>query len=820
MRRLLLLAVGLLVGGAGACSGDDPAPLPPAPAVVKLVDLEDARIEGGSEDEGNAELLLAEDFEDGPGAWRLSDDVEDPLHPLTGRIGCVSLREEAGLTLNGERGSLYCLVEAEPDTCYELTGSVRTRGLMPERPELFFGGTLFVGELSAYGTPEEVFANGLSAVMLAGHELPKATGDTDWTEHRRVIRTGESTRALVIACVLSTPGSITAGEVDFRKIRLRRVSREGYWRDLLAQAVRGRQPGDPTPEGWRGERLVRGTLGAEARPSVALLPGERISFRMRLPEGAPRLRTGIGPFADALTGKEQGELVFTARLDGETILRESVALPARAIDARWTDVDVDLAAHAGAEVILELAVEGSRPGTWGAPTLRDTSARPEGANVLLVSIDTLRADHVHSYGYSRETSPRLDALAAEGARFADCTAQAPYTLPSHVSMFSAQHPSVHGVQEAGCAISSARTPMLAEILSERGWTTQAFTGGGYLSPVFGFARGFDGYCNVDPFRHATSEHLEAMIEKQPELITRELFLEYGPARIERWITDHADERFLLFLHTYAVHDFDPPPGYVERFPGPLESDIEDFFPYFDYRYITEHGIPDEILAYMIRHYDAALLHVDELIGRILDHVEALGLHDETIVVVTSDHGKELTERGIIGHGVTLYEELTRVPLIVRVPGMEPRIVTEPSMGVDIPPMILGAMGIPADPRMQGVDLLRESAPPRAIWSEVVDPLAHKYALRGAGGWKLIHGPDEREVLFVNEIPWELYDLANDHGEKENVFSTEDDRAERMARALRELRTGYEDLGKALGELGAGELDEVTLAQLRQLGYIR
>jgi arylsulfatase A-like enzyme len=153
-----------------------------------------------------------------------------------------------------------------------------------------------------------------------------------------------------------------------------------------------------------------------------------------------------------------------------------------------------------------------------------------------------------------------------------------------------------------------------------------------------------------------------------------------------------------------------------------------------------------------------------------------------------------------------------------VPGLAPRVIDEPSMSIDIPPMILGALGLPVDERMQGTDLLRTSAAPRAIWSEVYDPLAHKYSLRDAKGWKLIHGPTERELLFPNEKPWELYRLDEDPGEATDLWTDEPDRAARMSDALRELRGGFEALGEALGARGEGELDEITREQLKALGY--
>jgi arylsulfatase A-like enzyme len=802
-----------------SCSGKTPLPKGP----IKLVEVAGARVERTLEKAGTSEILLVEDFAGGTDSWRSMAEVKEMLRPAGEELSISTGEPDAPmLRLGGQRGALWRILEVEAGSYLEFTGRTRSRDLVPTTETNFFGGTLWIALLDARGEPEEILAGGLEAIALEIHQLPTGRGTTDWIEHRRVIRTPPGTRSVLLGCVLSVPVPLESGEVDFTDLQVRRVDRRSHLEDLARIAVAERSPGNPLPEDWRGERLVRGTLRGEARPALLGMPGEAISFHLSLPGESPRLEVGLGAWTEALDGAGDEDLVFTVTVEGVELLRETMPLPARYLDAHWRDVELDLARWAGEEVELTFQVVGGLPGIWGAPIVRDVAPDsdrdPAKKNILLVSIDTLRADHVHSYGYWRPTTPRLDQLATRGVRFTDCTVQSPYTLPSHVSIFSGQCPSVHGVQEAGRAISAARTPMLARILSQRGWTTRAFTAGGFVSPVFGFAEGFDGYSNIDPLRDDSSPHFQALLSQQPETISADLVREYGPERVKEWITDHADEPFFLFLHTYAVHDFDPPPGYLDRFADPDTSDLKDFMPYMDWRYITEHGISDEDLAHIVRHYDAALLYVDEVIGEVLDHLETQGLRENTIVVVTSDHGKELVERGIIGHGVTLYEEMVRVPLIIDRPGGEPGVVNRPVMSIDIAPTLLGLLGLPIDPRMQGVDLFADSIPERTIWSEVVDPLAHKYCLREQG-WKLIHDPEEREVLFPSPGPWELFSLSDDPEEKANLFEAEPRAAERLSESLLRLRGRYEELGASLGHAGEGELDEETLVQLRALGYL-
>ena len=163
--------------------------------------------------------------------------------------------------------------------------------------------------------------------------------------------------------------------------------------------------------------------------------------------------------------------------------------------------------------------------------------------------------------------------------------------------------------------------------------------------------------------------------------------------------------------------------------------------------------------------------------------------------------------------------MTQVPFIVRVPGMSPREADQPGMLIDVAPTVLGALGIPADPRMQGRNLLLEGGgAPRFIWSEI-DQLAHKYALRAPSGWKIIHGPQEDDLYFPNERAWELYDLGGDPGEVEDALAGDPERTRDLQRRLEENLSALRRFGETLGERGAGDLDEETTEMLRQLGYI-
>jgi arylsulfatase A-like enzyme len=377
---------------------------------------------------------------------------------------------------------------------------------------------------------------------------------------------------------------------------------------------------------------------------------------------------------------------------------------------------------------------------------------------------------------------------------------------------------VHGVFTQGQVLAALRTPLLAETLSAQGLATQAFAAGGFLNAVFGFDRGFDGFASsVDPLRDRASAWFDGLLADPRSGLTRELILEFDRARVERWLAEHAGERFFLFLHTYTVHDYDPPPAYLRCAEEGCTSTRSDFKPFTMHTKSPEPASATD-QAHLRHRYDAALRFIDDELGRLLDRLAELGLAESTIVAVTSDHGEEMFERGYIQHGKSLYEELTRVPLILRVPGTAPRVVQEPVMLVDLAPTLLAALGFPPDPRMQGVDLLADPPGPRLVYSEVDDLFARKTALREPGGKKLIHGPLDADVQARNEKEWELYDLAADPGEKDDLAAREPELLERLKAELERRHAQYRATGAELGAVGQGEIDDATRHQLEFLGY--
>jgi arylsulfatase A-like enzyme len=826
--RLLLgalLSVVVPVVVLGSCGGGCSDRSVPASALLRLAEAP-GRLQ--TLPRPARETLLGIEFDALPADWNLITDQKNPLATdpdlLTRELGSEGGR--TFLTLSGRGGALYKIVPVEPDTPYLFTGELRARGVVP-KSEPFFGATFWLGELSASGSPRELFGQGADVGLR--HSLPTAVGAEGWQSRLTAFRTRPETRTLIIGCVFAVNEDLETGAVDFDHLRLERIEERDLWEFRAVEAVAAAHRGDALAASaaaeWRARRSVGAMLGGEHRPAILCFPGERLELEVAVPAEDPVLELALAPWpeafrpAPAANGGSEHELVFRVRAGGKELLREPLTLASSLGAMGWRPVTVELGALAGERVTLELALDGPLPGLFGGAVVRPRAApAPEKRNVILVSIDTLRADRVGAYGAESGATPALDAFARSALVFADMTANAPYTLPAHATMFSGQFPEVHGVEDRGHVLAARRSPILARILAEHGWRTQAFVAGGFLATDFGLHAGFDGWSVIDPFRHPSSGYFDDVRRELPDQSVPALFAEPGLARVQRWIAEHADEPFFLFLHTYEVHDYDPPPGTVTCRAGGCTSELEDFRELmFPKQREPFPGTPEDRL-HLEHLYDAALAHVDAQLATLLADLERLGLDERTLVVVTTDHGEEFFERGHLQHGKTLYDEMLRIPLVVRVPGMAPGRRTDPAMQVDLAPTLLGLLGLPPDPRMQGRDLLAAAVPPLPVFAEVDDFFARKASLRD-GAWKLVHGPLDAEVSVKNTVEWQLFDLARDPGETHDLAEAEPERLERLRRQLLGFAEHLTERREQLGPLEDSEVDEATQRLLQQLGYV-
>ena len=327
---------------------------------------------------------------------------------------------------------------------------------------------------------------------------------------------------------------------------------------------------------------------------------------------------------------------------------------------------------------------------------------------ILISIDTLRADHLGAYGYSRDTSPFLDSLAARGTLFERAVVQYPSTLTSHMSIFTGLYPQEHEVLPPSTVL-SGEIETLPEMFRRHGFRTAGHTEGGFMAGGYGFARGFDEFTDT---AYGSDTDVERTVGRGLEFL-RSL---------------KAEDSFFLFLHTYAVHDpYEPPERYRSLFwPGeaPQVADSSGEF----LRQVNKGAreVADETLRYYEAQYDATIRYVDEVLQEFVGELEALGLLEETTLIITSDHGEEFGEHGKVAH-TQVYPECLIVPLLIVHPGQSigsriPDLVES----VDFAPTLLELAGIEPPEAISGkslVDLMRGESrrdPTSQAYAEVLD----------------------------------------------------------------------------------------------------
>ena len=496
-------------------------------------------------------------------------------------------------------------------------------------------------------------------------------------------------------------------------------------------------------------------------------------------------------------------------------------------------------------VLVLVAVLGTQRTSRPDLPLGESPDFPLAERVVFISLDTLRQDHLDLYGYPRPTSPRLSAFASRCAVFDDAMSHAPYTLPSHMSMFTGLHPRAHGVRHLTDALEGNHVT-LAEALRDAGFRTGAFTDGGLMRADFGFDQGFELY---DDDRAPGSAEVNG-------------FRRYGE-RVRHWIEQHADERFFLFVHTFDTHG----PYFVEDEYRDALAGTDPVVPegarahgdpmdYFRALSIHDYLRPDEYgsLEELIDHYDATIRFVDEQVGELLDFMDERGLLDGAMVVITSDHGEVFLDHGMyVGHGLTLHEEEVRVPLLIKFP--HGRFAGERCDDVvrliDLFPTICAASGVgPVD--VQGVDLARAllgNDPEPRIAAGVSPNLASgDDGLAGSTQYlrlrdqKYISPPAisfeqlVRRHLCRTDVPEEaydtdadplgvrrrvefasqLFDLADDPSELRNLAPSRPDHVDRIRRRLQELED--DNVGRARGVAEVDYSDE-DIQRLIELGYL-
>jgi len=690
--------------------------------------------------------------------------------------------------------------------------------------------------------------------QVSQHRSPPLTELATFARPRIELTTSPRTQSVVVLLFAGTAGwwngsdaggaePIPGGAIEFDNLALFELP---LARALIAEST-GSNDATPPWSAWRRDLSIAGEL----RPALVAIAPTEIRVQLVLPDGAFRLRFSYGVAEERREDWGHEPIRFFARLESAA---GSVELPlARPVlrardepdDAGWQECRYDGNGDGGpATLTLATVVESGHPcedvALFGEPRLvrRDAgaTARP---NVVLVSVDTLRADRVGAIGGSRTgaatasprlgvptLTPRIDELARGSVLFSNARALAPYTLPSHATLLTGLHPAVHGVEGYGSCARAGLHPFLAQRLADAGWETAAFTAGGFLAAPHGLWHGFDRWSTLDPFAPAGDPVRLQRPRRGSAAFNDRMWQRSDGAAIRAWLADHRDEPFFLFIHTYLVHNYRPPADLAARFGTSAASGRFDPLGDSDERTPTEAE-----LAELAPRYDATVVAADREIGTLVGALRDLGLLDRTIVAVTSDHGEELGEHGGFGHGRTLFDEVLRVPLIVRAPGVAPRVVSAAATLADVAPTLLRLADLEPLPGGCGRALLPELADEAgddapATFAELDEIHLGRQRALLAGDRKLIvveRMSPIRPPLAVGS----LFDLGRDPAERMNLAPggggplAEPDRAsefERLRALLDALLARFTAERTALGiDLNAAS---VTNPELDALGYGR
>jgi arylsulfatase A-like enzyme len=550
------------------------------------------------------------------------------------------------------------------------------------------------------------------------------------------------------------------------------------------------------------------TLSEDTRRALVPPLPSRFRFEIELRD-SPKLRFAVGASTlernKALPFPVKFEIVLDRGAGEEVIYSHAVR---RARGGEWHDEELDLSRWAGERVGLSLVTRADASETarvrpfWGHPILYHGRPGLERPHLILISIDCLRSDHVGAYGYARETTPSVDALAGDGVVYEQATSTSSWTLPSHMSMLTGLPPSAHGVVSRNQKL-GRDTLYLPELLAGAGYETRAVVTWWFVSRLFGFDRGFHAFRlrTLAPAAEVVDDALEA-------------------------VRDASTQSQFLFLHFVDAHwPYLPPDVFLERF-GPRPPDISSLNELVGEGRAPSH--PKQVEE-LIQLYDGEVAYVDRELGRFFEGLKRIGLYDSSLIVVTADHGEAFYEHERWQHG-SLHQEVLRVPLIVKWPGSGATgRVSTPVSSASLFRTFLdaAALRVEAPGRVAGLrdymDANDSAAAEMPIASEVSLTPSERRGTSSSpgitmmrsfrsGNWKYIAALDDEGKLLHEEI----YDLASDPDERR------DRSAELPAEIARfhQLLHDHVGVAESLGGADEGvELDPETRELLESLGYL-
>ncbi|MDI6697520.1 MAG: sulfatase-like hydrolase/transferase [Candidatus Saccharicenans sp.] len=391
-------------------------------------------------------------------------------------------------------------------------------------------------------------------------------------------------------------------------------------------------------------------------------------------------------------------------------------------------------------------------------------------NVLLITLDTTRADRLSCYGYQGGSTPNLDELAAAGTRFQNAYCQVPLTLPSHASILTGLNPCRHGVHNNGNYSLQPEFTTLAEILKERGFGTAAFVASFSVDSRFGLDQGFETYDDVfEPGRAFKTYDAERPADRVYEAFYR-------------WLEKNYSSRFFAWVHFFDPHfPYNPPPEFARKF----QADP----------------------------YDGEIAFMDKYVGRVVELLKIYGCYDRTLIVIAGDHGEAFGEKVEQGHGLFLYEMSVRVPFIVVGPGLPSgQVINQPVRLIDLMPTVVDILGLKPTEQMDG-----QSLKPLLLGGKLksADIYLESFFPRENYGWSELLGIISEDWKYIQAPLPELYNLKTDPGENNNLYSDGHRTAARLRSRLEKIITAASGLATARREMTPAERE-----RLRSLGYLQ
>ncbi|MBV9397665.1 MAG: sulfatase-like hydrolase/transferase [Bryobacterales bacterium] len=474
----------------------------------------------------------------------------------------------------------------------------------------------------------------------------------------------------------------------------------------------------------------------------------------------------------------------------------------------------------------------------GKPAANRTLAARTSPNIVLITMDTVRADHLPIYGYARNTAPHLTAFAAEATLYKNSIAVSNMTLATHASIFTGLYPSAHGAHSlprnpTGSPLRPG-IPTVAGMLSRNGYLSMAVVANhAYLDPFYEVGRGFQAYDIRQPVPIVN-----------PEMSTDlRLLLRYGIRQILDLFTSTAefdrvsrraaeindaafdllnDARsrqmpFFLFLNYMDAHGpYVPPAPYGDLFPGRLRNFSDTSYRRLELELVrSERPVTPREKEHLISQYDGAIAYLDSELGSLLSGLKARGLYDDALIIITSDHGENFGDRNLLGHWISLYQDEVSVPLIVKYPHQSQGKVVESMVSqIDIAPTVLEAANVPAPATFAGKSLIQPVDPERLLYSEAFFPRApySQSKLYPKSQRAVYQGFKKLIDLGIGKR--ELYDLAMDPSERRDVYRDNQELAARFETALSAWAAHQP------GVSPAGSTPGQVLKQLKSLGYVQ